>query len=200
LTSGRIKQRCQPKQICEEEDIFETFLNDMNGEGADDDNIVKALRFLLKSQTMNHPFDIVRGRRAFVMLEVLQSVLKRRKSGEVRQTLPIVAKSFEVEGARYSQLHWNPQNFKALLMATCYILLKFLPLYCNDWVSDILVLDQNHKLYVKIENITFPSLDYLSVPRCCRCFTWHQHTSNSSQVSPPQRCDQHPLHHDRSAD
>ena len=74
---------CCNKQICKDEESLRGLMKDLVKKilekSPDDDMVIKALTFKLKSQTMRHPFEIVRSRRASVMIEKLHEVMNQKQ-------------------------------------------------------------------------------------------------------------------------
>ena len=126
LRNTSTKQCCQPQQVCKGEEalknVFESLINDFHAKDVNQKHLIKALRFQLKSETMKHPYDLVRSRRAFVMLEILHSVWNKENSEELHPT-PIPETHFLVK--LESQLYLSSSNLRLILISTVYVGLTF---------------------------------------------------------------------------
>ena len=109
--------------------------------------------FLLKSQTMKHPLDLVGSRRAFVMLNVLHDVLEKKEpANDVQIPLNEINPQVEIESQKVTyELNGKLSQTRIYVMTASFVFLKFFPLNVFDWGSDAWVLRSN---YLLNENVT----------------------------------------------
>ena len=166
-----IRQCCYSKHVCKYERslkiLLQGFLNDIQEKGANENYFIKALQFLFKSRAMKHPFDIVGSRRAFVLFEVLHSLLNEAaKITREESEDPFLETDSTIEKNDKNPIHWNSSDLKLLVLSTCIVCLTFFPLYGVDWVSDVLVLVNNYQRSAIVEsafNVT--SVDVAGISR-----------------------------------
>ena len=148
------KYLCYPVPSCKYEEslknVFQILLWNLKNKVENKTNIIKALRFLLKSKTMKHPFDIVASRRVLVMFETLGASLKEEFT---KVPTEIETPLLEVKSAimEIQPIYWNTEHLKLLLWSSFWVILLFFPFYGYDWVSDLLVLTSNYNLSVKVQ-------------------------------------------------
>ena len=177
LTTGSLGQCTKLRGNCkadvELKNLFRTLFTEIEEKGEKKQVISKVLRFLLKKQTMKHPYDIVRSRRAFVMLDVLNVVLENKNSRERKGILlDLEDNRFLLEDTKDNFLLWNHKDMTTFLKGTLVIILSFFPSYVNDWVSDFLVLHGNYKLYEEVREIDFPDNSIVSQKSFLNAIPW----------------------------
>ena len=103
----------------------------------------------IKSQTMQHPFDLIGSRRAFLVISKLHEVLHSQPK-EAFHHLDISNKHMVEESGL---LYWNTKQLILVISTFVYVLVKFLGFYTFDSVTDVLVLINNYQLSNEVSSL-----------------------------------------------
>ena len=132
--------------------LLQGLLNDIKEEVESEKDIIKALRFLLKSKVIKHPFDIVGSSWVFILFEIINGLLdEENKISHKDIETPLLENSSTTAIDVKKPIYWKPYHLKLLGVSTCFVMFTFSPFYGFDWWSDVLVLIGNYKLSKAVE-------------------------------------------------